>query len=92
MITFFAFAYLVIGIYVFLFGLAIHNVWALFLRKKWKKEGEEGLNVSILMFYIYASIAISIRIACLVWQWVESPLILNADYVQQLSKICVGLV
>ena len=79
--------YLDIAVYAFLILLALRNVWAILV-----KQGEYK-NLPIVMFYVFALIAIATRIICLFFYWdQQSHIADNLSFIQQSAKICVGFV
>ena len=46
----------------------------------------------MLVFYVYALIAVSLRLINIICYWMASPAFQNVDWVQQASKFCVGVV
>ena len=78
--------YLLIATYGVLLGLVLRNIYVVLLKQK------EYKNLPILMFYCFALIAITIRLIGVIWFWKPLPIIVNIDYVQQVAKLCVGVV
>ena len=68
--------YLVIALYSFLVMLALRNIWAILVRQR------EYKNLPILSFYIYALLAVSLRLVYIIWRWTPSEIITNLDPVQ----------
>ena len=78
--------YLIIATYGFLVLLALRNIWVIIVRLK------EYKNLPILTFYIFAFLAVSLRMINLIWMWTEDPVVWNEDLVQQSAKLSVGIV
>ena len=78
--------YLDIAEYGLLLLLALRNIWKIVVL-----QGEYK-NVPILMFYVLALLAISIRLINLIWINSNAPLIYNFGILQQPIKLCVGVV
>ena len=68
--------YLVIALYSFLVMLALRNIWAILVRQR------EYQNLPILSFYIYALLAVSLRLVYIIWRWTQNEIITNLDPVQ----------
>ena len=66
--------------------LLLRNSWVVVLKQK------EYKNLPILMFYAYALIAVTLRQVLIIWWWSPDPIMSNIDYVQQVAKLCVGVV
>ena len=79
--------YILIGTYGILVVLGLRNIWVvIFMQQEYK-------NLPILMFYLYALIAVALRLINLIWFWTGDPLYrLNVELVQQVAKLCVGVV
>ena len=86
MVAYLILDYLLIGIYGTLVLLALRNIWVIILRQK------EYKNLPILMFYMFALVAVVLRTIYLTWYWTPSPFIDNINLVQQAAKLSVGLV
>ena len=78
--------YPLIAIYILLVALALRNIWSIIVRQR------EYKNLPILMFYVFALIAVTLRPIFLIFSWTSDPIIYNIDRVQQVSKLCVGVV
>lgn len=63
--------YLIFSLYILLVVLALHNMWVIVMKEK------EYKNLPILMFYLYALIAIAIRPIYIVWKWTDNSTISN---------------
>ena len=74
-IVFLLVVYLVIGTYIFLIGLALRNIWVIIVRQ------QEYKNTPILMFYLFALIAVTIRPINVIWAYTLDPTIWNLDYI-----------
>ena len=85
-IVFLLVVYLVIGTYIFLVGFALRNIWVIIVRQ------QEYKNTPILMFYLFALIAVTIRPINVIWAYKLDPTIWNLDYIQQGAKLSVGVV
>ena len=85
-IVFLLVVYLVIGTYIFLICLALRNIWVIIVRQ------QEYKNTPILMFYLFALIAVTIRPINVIWAYTLDPTIWNLDYIQQGAKLSVGVV
>ena len=86
LIVFLSLTYLVIFTYLILVVLALRNILVILLKQK------EYKNLPILMFYVFALIALSLRLTNLIWYWTGNPIFANIDWVQQVAKLCVGVV
>ena len=67
--------------------LDVYNVWnVLYKNQKYKTR-------PMLLFYIFASVAITLRFLRLIFFYSANPILSgNIDFVQQVAKLCVGLV
>ena len=74
------------GTYGFLVALTLRNIWVILFKQ------EEYKNLPIQMFYAFALIAVTIRLIFVILQWEEIPWVWNIDLVQQIAKLCVGVV
>ena len=86
MITYLSLYYLLIGTYSVLVVLTLLNTWSIVLRRS------EYRNLPILMFYLFGLIATSLRLIVIVIAWTPYPVMFNMDYIQQVTKLCVGVV
>ena len=78
--------YLVIGTYGILVVLGLRNIYEILFKQK------EYKNLPILMFYIYAMVAVIIRFFTVLFLWEFSSFINCIDLVQQAAKLSVGVV
>ena len=72
--------------YTMLVVLVLRNIWAIIIRQK------EYKNLPILAFYMFALIAVSIRLFFIFGDWTDKPIFRNMDFVQQGAKLSVGVV
>ena len=75
-----------IVIYGILVMLAFRNIWAILVKQ------QEYKNLPILMYYVFAIIAVFLRLIIIIWNWSSNPLLSRLDSVQQVAKLCVGVV
>ena len=67
--------------------LMLHNIWDIVIRQHKFKDPP------ILAFYTFASIAVSLRIPYIICFWLAyNPIFWNIEIVQQVAKLCVGMV
>ena len=66
--------------------LALRNIWVIIVKQ------QEYKNLPILMFYLFALIAVTLRPIFLIWYYTFKQTLFNLDFVQQLAKLCVGVV
>lgn len=78
--------YLLLATYGILLGLALRNTWVIIVKQK------EYKNLPILMFYIFALIAIFLRLLLMVCWWMINPIFWFISLVQQFAKLNVGVV
>ena len=78
--------YLVIALYGFLVLLALRNIWAILVKQS------EYRNLSILAFYVFSLLAVTLRLVFVIWYWTSDPTSINIDLVQQVAKLGVGAV
>ena len=77
--------YLLIGLNIFLLFLVTLNFWQILVRQKKYK------TLPLLFFYIFALIAIVLRLVYSVFTWSQNYIYLSVDYVYIAAKLCVGL-
>ena len=75
-----------IGTYFVLVALALRNIYAILVKQR------EYKNLPILMFYVFALIAVTLRPIYLICYWTPNVTMWNVDKVQQAAKLCVGVV
>ena len=78
--------YMLIGTYGILVVLALRNIWIVILRQ------QEYKNLPILMFYVFALIAVALRLVYLIWFWSKDIPYTSIDETQQAAKLCVGII
>ena len=61
--------------YGFLVVLALRNIWVILVKLK------EYKNLPILAFYVFALLAVSLRLANITLMWTENPVLWNMDLV-----------
>ena len=67
--------------------IALRNIFVVIVKQK------EYRNLPILMFYLFALIAVTLREVKIIWQYESNPYInYNLDLVQQFAKLGIGLV
>ena len=77
--------YLLIGLNVFLFFLVLLNIWQILVKQRRYK------TLPLLFFYIFAFIAIALRLIYHIFSWSENPIFTNVNYIYIAAKLCVGL-
>ena len=78
--------YLVIGLFMALLALCLHNIWSIVVLQR------EYKNLPIFLFYVFALIAIIIRIVWLLTFWIQNYALLNnIGFTYQMTKLCVGI-
>ena len=86
-IVFILVIYIDILIYALIMVLILRNTWVVIIKQRVYK------NLPILMFYIFAFIAVSIRLIDIIGYWTYTQYLeSNIDLLQQAAKICVGMV
>ena len=85
-ITYLSLDYLLMAMYAMLILLVVRNIWAILMR-----QGEYK-NIPILAFYVFALLAVSIRLLFIIGEWTDMPIFTNMDFVQQGAKLSVGIV
>ena len=78
--------YFLIGVYGFLVLLALRNIWVVVIKQR------EHKNLPILMFYVFALIAVALRLVYLIWFWSKELPKTSVDETQQAAKLCVGII
>ena len=78
--------YILIGLYIFLLGLAIFNIWTILIKQRRYKTWP------LLFFYIFAYIAISFRLIWLFIEYIESSVVFYITDCYLTSKLSVGLI
>ena len=86
LVTYLLLDYTVIFLYAVLLALALRNVWLILVKQR------EYRNLPILMFYIFAFIALTLRLVFLLGQWTRNPMFQNMGMIQQFAKLSVGVV
>ena len=87
LIAFLAALYPVVAIYGILIIVALRNIFVIIVKQ------QEYKNLPILMFYVFALIAVTLREMKVIWTHKENTFInVNLDFVQQFAKLSVGLV
>ena len=67
--------------------IALRNIFVVIVKQK------EYRNLPILMFYLFALIAVTLREVKIIWQYESNPSInVNLDFVQQFAKLNIGVV
>ena len=78
--------YLVIGLFIALLALNLHNIWSIVVGQR------EYKNLPILLFYVFALIAILLRMVWLLTFWIQNDAMLNnIGFTYQMTKLCVGI-
>ena len=77
--------YVLIGLYAFLFVLVNLNGWMIIIRQKRFK------NLPLTSFYIFAYIAIAMRLIALVWEFENSAVMHIISQTVPWAKINVGI-
>ena len=72
--------------YVILVLLALRNIWSILIKQR------EYKNLPILAFYVFALFAVTFRPVFILGYWTGKPIYPNIDWVQQVAKLCVGVV
>ena len=72
--------------YVLLVALALRNIWVILIRQ------QKYRLLPILAFYAFALVALALRPIYMVGRWTSDPIFFNMDKVQQVAKLCVGIV
>ena len=86
-ISYLSVIYPVIIVYGILTVVALRNIIVIVVKQK------EYKNLPILMFYLFALVAVTLREVKTIWHGLQSTFIdVNLDFVQQFSKFSVGLV
>ena len=78
--------YFLIGVYGYLVLLALRNIWVVVIKQR------EHKNLPILMFYVFALIAVALRLVYLIWFWSKQLPYTSIDETQQAAKLCVGII
>ena len=87
LVSFLSALYLLIGVYGILIMIALRNILVVIVKQK------EYKNLPILMFYLFALIAVTLREVKIIWQYKSNPYInYTLDLVQQFTKLGIGLV
>ena len=72
--------------YVLLVALALRNIWVILIRQ------QKYRLLPILAFYAFALVALTLRPIYMMGRWTTYPIFFNMDKVQQVAKLCVGIV
>ena len=79
--------YILIGLYTFLFVLAILNIWKILIKQRRYK------TLPLLAFYVFTFCAVALRLLYIIMLWSKYTALgyYTNDYVLK-TKLCVGLI
>ena len=87
MIIYVSSCYATIILYGLLVVLNLRNIWAILVKQ------DKYKNLTLLIFYAYSLIAVSLRLIYLIWYWTPGVWWTNnMNIVQYAAKLCVGVV
>ena len=78
--------YILIGLYIFLLGLAVFNIWTILIKQRRYKTWP------LLFFYVFAFMAILFRLIWLFIEYIESIVVEDVADCYLTSKLSVGLI
>ena len=77
--------YILIGLYIFLLGLAISNIWTILIKQRRYK------TCPLLFFYIFTFMAIAFRLTYIIFEFSSSNLVYYMEDCYLTAKLSVGL-